>query len=42
MPRGNDQTDRYLEMLGLEHVVTMPVQEKGSEDPNEVNLDDLF
>ena len=41
--RGNNQTDAYLEMLGLEHTVTVPCRESGKEeskeDPNALDID---
>ena len=38
--RGNDQTDAYLEMLQLNHVVTIPFTQSAV-DPNALDLDDL-
>lgn len=41
--RGNNQTDAYLEMLGLEHRITVPLEESGKEeskeDPNALDID---
>ena len=41
--RGNNQTDAYLEMLGLEHRITVPFEESGKEeskeDPNALDID---
>ena len=45
--RGNNQTDEYLAMLGLEHVVTIPYtvqrqeQKQNQEDPNALDIDDI-
>ena len=47
--RGNNQTDDYLTMLELEHVITIPYstqkqkekQEEKEEDPNVLDIDDI-
>lgn len=46
--RGNNQTDAFLSMLGLSHVLTIPyeperiepMKEENEGDPNAVDLDD--
>lgn len=41
--RGNNQTDAYLEMLGLDHRITVPFEKSGmeesKEDPNALDID---
>ena len=41
--RGNDQTDRFLSLLGMQHTITIPseaIQRNETNDPNELDLDD--
>lgn len=41
--RGSNQTDDYIKLLRLDHIITIPYQssESPSNDPNEVDIDDI-
>lgn len=42
--RGSNQTDDYLKLLRLDHIITIPYQssESTANDPNEVDIDDIY